>query len=168
MPLDYRKPAPPSDDRRWKIVSGAMRRHGQQPHALIETLHAVQDAFGYLDPDALRFVAASLRMPLSEVFGVTTFYHHFKMRPPGEHTCVVCTGTACYIRGAPQLLDVGEREFGLGLGETTPDGKVSLLSARCLGACGLAPVAVFDGEVVGKVTPEVMRQRIGGWLSHVA
>ena len=91
-------PVPPSDDKRWKIVTGTMRRHGFSRKALIETLHTVQDCFGCLDKASMRFVAQSLRVPLSTVYGVATFYHFFKLKPPGKHDCLVCTGTACYIK----------------------------------------------------------------------
>src|SRR5579862_5792691 len=97
-------PALPSDDKRWKMVEAAARRYGREPHALIEVLHTVQEAFGYLDTPALRFVAATLRVPLSRVYGAATFYHFFTLKPKGRHTCVVCTGTACYIKGAGTLL----------------------------------------------------------------
>src|SRR6516164_7580713 len=138
--------SPPSGDRRWKLVSATMRRHGFERQALIETLHTVQKSFGYLDQASLRFVAGSLRVPLSQAFGVATFYHFFGLKPPGEHTCVVCMGTACYIKGAPQLVSQIEKSLGLKAGETTPDGRISFLTARCLGSCGLAPAVVYDQE----------------------
>jgi bidirectional [NiFe] hydrogenase diaphorase subunit len=111
-------------------------------------------------------VAGSLRVPLSRAYGVATFYHFFTLKPAGEHTCVVCMGTACYIKGAPQLLDAMESDMGIAPGETTADGKVSLLTARCLGSCGLAPAVVYDREVAGKVTPQAMRQHLAKWNSH--
>lgn len=160
MSLTYQKPTPPSDDKRWKIVDATMRRNGHQSHALIETLHTVQEAFGYLDDPALRYTAAALKVPLSKVYGVATFYHFFSLKPQGKHACVVCTGTACYIKGAQKLLDAA----GIEPGTTTEDGAVSLLTARCLGSCGLAPAVVFDGEVQGKVTPEDVSHRIGEWV----
>ncbi len=155
----YARPAPPSSDKRWKIVEAAMRRNGYRRDALIETLHSVQEAFGYLDDDGLRFVADSLRLPRSAVYGAATFYHFFTLKPQGRHTCVVCTGTACHINGAPELLAMMEREFGLQPGETSADGALSLLTARCVGSCSLAPVVVFDGDLMGKLTPEQLRQR---------
>jgi bidirectional [NiFe] hydrogenase diaphorase subunit len=158
--LDFAKPTPPSDDKRWRIVQVQMRKHGHSPHALIETLHAVQDAFGYLDRDSLQYVATSLRVPLSKVYGVATFYHYFTLKPQGKHTCVICTGTACYIKGVPELLAAIKERHGVGLGETTTDGELSILSARCVGACGLAPVAVIDGQVAGKLTASTLLQRI--------
>ena len=143
--------SPPSDDKRWRVVDATMRRHGYRPPALIEALHSVQQAFGYLDEPGLRYVAGSLGVPLSRVYGVATFYHYFSMKPPGEHTCVVCTGTACYIKDSPALLRAITAELGVEPGETTADGKLSLLTARCLGTCGLAPAAVLDGQVVGRL-----------------
>ena len=157
------KVAPPSDDRRWKLVSATMRRHGHRRDALIETLHTVQQSFGYLDQDSLRYVALSLRVPLSRAFGVATFYHYFSLKPPGEHTCVICMGTACYIKGAQLLVAEIEKSFGVKPGQTTADGRISLLAARCIGSCGLAPAAVFDGEVAAKLTPAEFQSRLHRW-----
>src|SRR6266568_2495707 len=161
--LDFNKPAPPNQDKRWRLVDATMRRLGQQSRGLIETLHTVQEAFGYLDEDALRYVATSLRVPLSRAYGVATFYHFFTLKPAGEHTCVVCMGTACYIKGAPQLLESVQRELSVAPGETTSDGKVSLLTARCLGSCGLAPAVVYDREIAGKVTSQNVREHLSRW-----
>ncbi|GAB0149002.1 bidirectional hydrogenase complex protein HoxE [Marichromatium gracile] len=160
MSLHRPKPPLPSDDTRWKLVNATMRRNGYADHALIETLHSVQDAFGFLDETALRFVAASLDVPLSKVFGVATFYHLFRLKPKGRHTCVVCTGTACYIKGAGVLVDALRAHHQVEPGETTADGALSVLTARCVGACGLAPAAVVDGEVVGKLAPEALLERL--------
>ena len=157
------KIAAPSDDRRWKLVGATMRRHGYRRDSLIEALHTVQQTFGYLDRDSLRYVALSLRVPLSRAFGVATFYHFFSLKPPGEHTCVVCMGTACYIKGAAQLLAEAGKSFDLKPGQTTKDGRISLLAARCIGSCGLAPAAVFDGEVVAKLTPAELQARLHKW-----
>ena len=101
-----------------------------------------------------------MRVPLSQVYGVATFYHFFNLKPPGAHTCVLCTGTACFIKGVPEILKEVQDQIGIQLGETTPDNQVSLLSARCVGACGLAPVGVFDGEVAGNLTPADVVNRI--------
>ena len=151
---------PPSDDKRWKIIAATMRKLGSERSALIETLHSLQQAFGYLDRPGLEYVAASLKIPLSQVFGVATFYNHFTMKPPGKHACVVCTGTACYIKGSPDLLKCIENQHGLQPGETTADGSLSLLTARCFGTCGSAPVVVMDGEVVGRVTADALERRL--------
>jgi bidirectional [NiFe] hydrogenase diaphorase subunit len=157
------KPAPPNQDKRWKLVDATIRRQGAHPRGLIETLHTVQEAFGYLDAHALRYVAMSLRVPLSRAFGVATFYHFFTLKPAGEHTCVICMGTACYIKGAPQLLDAVQKDLGIRPGETTADKNVSLLTARCLGSCGLAPAVVYDQEVAGKVSTNAVREHLKKW-----
>lgn len=151
---------PPSDDKRWRIVQATMQRNGFTRDGLIETLHTVQESFGFLDDDSLRYVAASLNAPLSQVYGVSTFYHLFSLKPAGRHTCVVCLGTACYIKGIPLLLKEIEKEYGIKAGETTADGNLSLMTARCLGSCGLAPVAVFDGNIAGKVTVSEAMKRL--------
>jgi len=151
MPALYAKPAAPNDDKRWKIVETRMRRMGDRPAALIEALHAAQEAFGYLDEDALHYVGDTLRVPHSRVYGVATFYSFFTLKPQGEHTCVVCTGTACYINGAKDILAALEHSIGVKPKQTTADGKVSVLTARCVGACSLAPAVIVDGDVKGKV-----------------
>ncbi|HYN78890.1 MAG TPA: bidirectional hydrogenase complex protein HoxE [Lamprocystis sp. (in: g-proteobacteria)] len=150
MSLLQSRPALPSDDKRWKLVNATMRRNGYAGHALIETLHSVQEGFGYLDEPAMRFVAGSLDLPLSKVYGVATFYHLFMLKPKGRHACVVCTGTACYIKGADELLGAVKERFGVKPGETTEDDRLSVLTARCVGACGLAPAVVIDGDLAGK------------------
>jgi len=160
MPIARTKPAPPTDDKRWKIVETRMRRLGNRRDALIEALHSAQEAFGYLDDDALRYVGDSLAVPPSTVFGVATFYHYFTLKPQGEHTCVVCTGTACYINGASEILLAIRANLGIKPKETTEDGKVSLLTARCLGACSLAPAVIVDNEVEGRVDAAAFSARL--------
>ena len=158
----------PSSDKRWKLVEATMRRHGYKASSLIEVLHTVQESFGFLDDVSLRFVAYSLRIPLSKVFGVATFYHFFTLKPQGEHTCVVCMGTGCYVKGAGDLMKAIEDVAHIKPGETTADGKVSLVAARCIGACSLAPAVVFDGEVVSRVQPGTVRDQIWRWMGHDA
>lgn len=151
--------AQPSEDKRWRLVNRTMRLHGYSPDALIETLHSVQEHFGFLDLDSLKYVATQLRVPLSRVYGVATFYHYFMLKPPGRHTCVVCKGTACYISGASDILHALEEAEDLRPGETTSEGSLSLVTARCLGSCGLAPAVIFDGEVCARVTPQEAVER---------
>jgi bidirectional [NiFe] hydrogenase diaphorase subunit len=158
--------APPSDDKRWRIVAATMRRHGYSSDALIETLHTVQESFGFIDEDAMRFVASSLGVSHSRVYGVATFYNFFNLKPQGKHTCVVCLGTACYIKGGPALIQAVEQTAGIHPDETTPDKQVSLIVARCIGACGLAPAAVFDGDVAGKLEPAEAIAKIKEWMNH--
>jgi bidirectional [NiFe] hydrogenase diaphorase subunit len=159
-------PPLPSDDKRWKIVNGTMRRHGYARNALIETLHTAQSSFGYLDETAIRFVAKSLHVPLSQAYGVVTFYHHFSLKPAGKHTCTVCLGTACYIKGADKLLAEAQRHLGIKPGDTTPDDNISLMTARCVGACGRAPVVLEDTELVGLMRPEQLVEKLEGWEAH--
>lgn len=166
MPLDFTKPTPPSNDKRWKVVQATMRRWGNHHDALIETLHTVQESFGYLDNDALTYVAAALRVPLSRAYGVATFYHFFRLKPAGKHTCVVCTGTACYIKGADQILESIQQAYDVKPGETTADGQISVLTARCLGACGLAAAVVYDGEVAGKQDTASTLERLQRWVEQ--
>jgi bidirectional [NiFe] hydrogenase diaphorase subunit len=163
MLLRTPKVEPPSDDKRWRIVEATMRRNGYERNALIETLHTVQESFGFLDEPSLRYVAGMLKVPLSQVYGVSTFYHLFSLKPAGDHTCVMCTGTACYIKGGAKMMNEIVETYDLHAGETTEDGRVSLLTARCLGSCGLAPVGVFDGEVVGKLNSDSLHTRLGAW-----
>lgn len=151
MALPVARLAPPSDDERWQIVERRMRRLGSRRDALIEALHSVQEAFGFIDRPALHYLSDSLGIPPSTVFGVATFYHYFKLRPPGKHTVVVCTGTACYINGAAAIVDAIADRFALAPDETTADGNLSLQTGRCFGSCSLAPAAIVDGQVRDRV-----------------
>lgn len=153
-------PKAPSDDKRWRIVDSTMRRNGYEGHALIESLHSVQQVFGYLDEPAIRYVATALRVPISKAYGVATFYHYFTLKPQGKHACVVCMGTACYIKGSGEMIKQVSAKYGIKEGQTTADGELSLLSARCIGACGLAPAAVLDGDVLAKHTPAQLLEKI--------
>ena len=114
----------------------------------------------------MTYVARSLRVPLSKVYGVATFYSIFRLKPQGKHTCVICMGTACYIKGAAKLLQSVEQRFGLQVGSTTVDNQVSLLEARCLGACGIAPAGILDGQVFGKLTADTVNAEIKNWLNE--
>jgi bidirectional [NiFe] hydrogenase diaphorase subunit len=160
----FTPPPLPSDDKRWKIVNGTMRKNGYARHALIETLHTVQSSFGYLDDDAIRFVARSLRVPLSQAYGVVTFYHYFSLKPPGKHTMTICAGTACYIKGADKLVAAAEKRLGIVPGQTSAESQISLMTARCVGACSRAPVMLCDNEVAGEVTPELVLEQLERWV----
>ena len=162
------KPPLPSQDKRWKIIDAKMRKLGYQSHALIETLHAVQESFGFLEEDALRWVAKSLRVPPSKVYGVATFYNFFTLKPGGVHTCVVCLGTACYVKSAAHILEAIEAFAKIKPGETTPDKQLSLLTVRCIGACGIAPAVVYDGNVSGRLTPDQAIEKLKGNLTHAS
>jgi len=162
------KPPLPSADKRWKIVDAKMRRLGYSPHALIETLHTVQESFGYLDEEALSFLAGALHVPPSKVYGVATFYNFFSLKPQGAHTCVVCLGTACYVKGADKVLAAVEKFSGIKSGETTLDRQLSLLTARCIGACAIGPAVIYDGVVAGHQTAEGTVTKLKGVLGHAS
>ena len=144
------------DDPRAALLNTQLKKVRYRADALIEVLHAVQDIYGYLSPDVLSTVAGELKLPPSRVLGVATFYHLFTFEPRGEHTCTVCTGTACFVKGADALVEAVSETFGVGQGQTRADGAISLLEARCIGSCGLAPVALVDGAVVAKAKPEAL------------
>ena len=153
-------PQHPSGDNRFKLLDRAITKHNNSGDALIEVLHAAQGIFGFLENHLLIYIAHALRLPLSRVYGVATFYHFFTLKPKGRHSCVVCLGTACYIKGAGAIAERLEKEYGVAVGETTEDKQLSVLAARCVGSCGLAPAVVFDGEVAGKLTPDLVMQRL--------
>jgi bidirectional [NiFe] hydrogenase diaphorase subunit len=145
-----REEAPhPSGDERFAMLDRALKRSRFAQDQLIEILHVAQEIFGYLSPDVLRYVASALKLPHSRVQGVATFYHLFTFDEPGDHSCTVCTGTACFVKGADDIVLALSREHGIAAGATTADGRFTLRTARCLGSCGLAPVAVVDGDVRG-------------------
>ena len=152
-------PAPP-DDRRQRVLDAALKRTGFRQDAVIEVLHAAQNAFGYLTPELLWYVAAKLRLPPSRVYGVATFYNLFSLKPPGEHTVILCEGTVCYMHGARDIGEALAAAFGAAPGETSLDGQVSVAIARCLGSCALAPVLVIDGQVVGNSSPDAAVARV--------
>jgi bidirectional [NiFe] hydrogenase diaphorase subunit len=153
----------PTDEKRWKSLDRAMQRHDYRPDALIETLHAAQNAFGYLDSETLTYIASKLKTPPSRVFGVVTFYNHFTLKPKGEHTLVVCTGTACHVKGNDRILAWMRDHYDLVPGETTPDNRLSLVEVRCVGACALAPIILLDGSITGKKSLEEATTLIKEW-----
>jgi bidirectional [NiFe] hydrogenase diaphorase subunit len=158
--------APAGGDKRYKILETQMKRHQFRQDALIEVLHKAQELFGFLDTDLMHFIARGLKLPTSRVYGVATFYHFFNLKPKGAHTCVVCMGTACYVRGADKIVAALEQHAGIKSGETTADGKVSIAAARCIGACGLAPAVVYDGVVTARQTPADALGKVKGWMGH--
>lgn len=148
-------PAPAADaDPRVALLTTQLKKARYRPDALIDLLHVAQDIYGYLSRPLLARLADELALPPSKVLGVATFYHLFRFDPPGDHTCTVCTGTACFVKGADALVETVGSALEVPLGGTRSDGRVSLLEARCLGSCGMAPVALVDGRVVGKATGE--------------
>lgn len=154
----------PSGDERFAIIDKALTRGRYAQDHLIEVLHVAQDVFGYLSPDVLHYLARELRLPPSMVFGVATFYHLFSFDPPGAHSCTVCTGTACFVKGANEIVGSLQETYGVAPGTTTADGNFTLSTARCLGSCGMAPVVVVDGEVRGHQTSGATLEAVGAAL----
>jgi NADP-reducing hydrogenase subunit HndA len=127
---------------------------------LINVLHRVQHNFGYLPAEVQEVVANELNVPLARVYGVVTFYSFFSMVPKGRHPVSICTGTACYVRGAENVLSEFKKELKIEVGETTPDGRFSISCLRCVGACGLAPVVMVGEKTYGRVSPEMVKDII--------
>lgn len=121
---------------------------------LIAILHKAQELFGYLEKEVMTLVAHTLGVPTAQVWGVATFYKFFKLEPQGKHIVSMCMGTACYVKGGDKVLDQLKETLDVGLGETTADGIFTLQEARCIGACGLAPVMMIDDKVYGDLTPK--------------
>ncbi len=153
---------------RIKRLSSTIRSLGHRPDALIQVLHVAQGMYGYLPLEVIGFVAQELRVSPSRAYGVATFYHFFSLRPKGEHSCLVCTGTACYVKGAQTVIDRIEKDFGLKTGQTTGDNRLGLETARCIGACGMAPAVVFDEEILPRVKPEEVTALLRSKLAQVA
>mgnify|MGYP001624629293 FL=1 len=123
---------------------------------LIRVLHTAQGIFGYLPKEVQIYVAKKLDVPVSKVYGVVSFYSFFTMKPKGEYDISVWMGTACYVRGAENVLNEIKNQLGIDIGDTTADGKFSLRTLRCVGACGLAPVVMIGDKVYGRVTPDMV------------
>lgn len=124
---------------------------------LIRVLHKAQEIFGFLPEEVQKFVGKKLKVSTAKVFGVVSFYSYFTMTPKGEFDIAVCMGTACYVRGADEVLEELKKELSIEVGETTPDGKFSITSLRCVGACGLAPVVMVGEKVYGRVTKDMVK-----------
>jgi bidirectional [NiFe] hydrogenase diaphorase subunit len=156
----------PSGDKRFKLIDRTLKRFQYQQDALIEVLHTAQEAFGFLSDDLLLYVAHQLKLPASWVYGVATFYHFFSLKPQGDHNCIVCLGTACYVKQAADIVAALQKAYAIEPGQTTPDHRLSLNTARCLGSCGLAPVIVLDGNVIGRVTPALALDQVQSVVAH--
>lgn len=136
----------------YEFIDRIIERYRGQEGALIPVLHHVQQAAGCLREDVQAYVAEKLEIPLSEVYGVVSFYTLFCTEPKGKNKISICLGTACYVRGAGQVLAEFEKQLGIKVGQTTDDGEFTLEGCRCLGACGLAPVLTVNGNVHGRLT----------------
>ncbi|MCC7491763.1 MAG: NADH-quinone oxidoreductase subunit NuoE [Fimbriimonadaceae bacterium] len=144
----------------FKALDDFMAEQQYSPDSLIEVLHRGQEMFGYLREDVLKYVARKLSVPLARVYGVATFYHLFHLKPHGKYEILVCMGTACYVRGAERIISALESQLGVKMGETTNDGLFTLICARCIGACGIAPAVKVGTDVHGKVEAKKVRRML--------
>ena len=150
----------PSGDERYKVIDRTIKLFHYEQDALLEVLNSAQESMGYLSEDLLIYISRQLNVPLSQVYGVATFYHMFTFEPLGENNCIICTGTACHVKGSNEIVQALATEFNIVAGDTTADGLFSLRNARCLGSCGLAPVVVLNGQVSGKATADGVKKRV--------
>jgi NADH-quinone oxidoreductase subunit E/NADP-reducing hydrogenase subunit HndA len=143
-----------------KKIQEICSEHNNKPGELINILQKTQEHFGYLPAEIQEVVANELGIAVAKVYGVVTFYSFFTMIPQGRYPVSICTGTACYVRGADNVLQEFKRQLGIELGETSEDGKFSLNGLRCVGACGLAPVVLVGEKTYGRVAPDDVKDII--------
>jgi NADH-quinone oxidoreductase subunit E/NADP-reducing hydrogenase subunit HndA len=140
-----------------KTIKNICKSFGNQAGELINVLHKTQEEFGYLPAEVQQVIARELNISEAKVYGVVSFYAFFTMKPKGKYKISVCTGTACYVRGAEKVVDELKEELNIEVGEVTPDGKFSLDCLRCVGACGLAPVMLIGDKVYGRIDPKEVK-----------
>ena len=143
-----------SEQEKYAKLQEVIAEHKDQKGPLMPVMQAAQEIFGYLPLEVQNEIADGLKVPLTEVYGVATFYAQFTLEPAGKYIISVCLGTACYVKGAQKVLDKLSEELGVKVGGTTKDGLFTLQATRCLGACGLAPVIMVNDDVYGRLTPE--------------
>src|SRR5574344_980057 len=148
------------DEKKIQKIKEICASFGNKPGEAINILHQVQNTFGYLPAEVQELIAEEIHVSVAQIYGIVTFYSFFTMIPKGEHPISVCLGTACYVRGSEKILDEFKRQLGIGIGQTTPDGKFSLNCLRCVGACGLAPVALVGDKVYGRLTVDKVKDII--------
>ena len=136
------------------FIKTICQEFNNDPQELINVLHGCQTHFGYLPAEVQEVISGYLNVPVAKVFGVVKFYSFFTMTPKGKYPISVCMGTACYVKGAEKLIDEFKKELGISVGGVTADGKFSLSSLRCVGACGLAPVVLVGEKTYGRVAPD--------------
>lgn len=142
------------------LMDTVFERYREQQGALIPILQRAQAVYGYLPPEVLQLIADRLGVSLSKVYGVATFYSQFYLERRGRHILKLCDGTACHVKGTPILMTAVEEEYGVGHGETTEDGELTVEIVYCLGSCALAPVAVLDDQVMGRMRQEMLLRQV--------
>ena len=144
----------------------AVKKHEKESGAVMSCLHEIQDKCGYISLDNQKYLSKKLNVPLSDIYGIITFYNRFSLKPKGKYNIQVCLGTACYVKGSSALLEALENKLGIKEGDTTKDGIFSIEAVRCLGACGLAPVVVINEEVYGKVTVDMLDEILNKYKNN--
>ena len=140
------------------IIDNAIEQNKERPGAVMLVLNEVQGKIGHVSPSMQAYIARQLNVPMGQVHGVVTFYSFFKTKPRGKHTIKFCLGTACYVAGVPQLIEKAKQMLNIELGQTTPDGQITLEECRCVGACSQAPVVVVNEDVQGRLRPNKFPQ----------
>lgn len=140
-----------------KVVDIA-KKYKEVDGGIMSALHEVQDEYGYIPESVQKYLSKELNVPMSDIYGIITFYSRFSLLPKGKYNVQVCMGTACYVKGAEDVLKRFKEELKIEEGQVTPDGKFSLESVRCIGACGLAPAIVVNSEVYGKMSPDKVKE----------
>jgi NADP-reducing hydrogenase subunit HndA len=141
-------------DEKSQKLQEIIEKYRETKGALIPVLHEAQEVYGYLPMNVQKQISAGLNVPLAEIYGVVTFYTQFSLEPKGKFRISMCMGTACYVKGASQIMDKLKEKLGIHIGERTEDGRFSLDACRCIGACGLAPVMMINDDVYGRLTPD--------------
>lgn len=149
-------------------VEAAVRKWKNKRGSLIMVLHEIQNSRGYVPRDVALYLSRELKVPLARIYEALTFYHYFKLEPPGKAVISVCTGTACYLKGSQAVVDEFAKEIGVEVGASTPDGLFHLQCVRCVGCCGLAPVANVNGKTYGKMTPADVKKIVHEWKEKFA
>ncbi|MCU0983020.1 MAG: NAD(P)H-dependent oxidoreductase subunit E, partial [Pirellulaceae bacterium] len=141
-------------------VDELLARHKAGGGGLIELLQEVSARYHYVPREVVEKISADLQVPLTQLYSLATFYQSFKLSPPGKHHVCVCSGTACYVRGAPRLMQTLEKELQVEPGETTPDGKFTYSTVNCLGTCAIGPVVTVDGRYYANLTTDAAARLI--------
>lgn len=146
-----------------QTLDDIIEQHKNIKGNLIPILHEIQKTYGYIPSDSFEKLSRELNVSLSEIYGVITFYHHFSQKPKGKYNISVCLGTACYVKGAAEILEAFKAKLGIDVSEITKDGLFSLEVCRCLGACGLAPAILINDKVYGRLTEDEVERIIKGY-----
>ena len=154
-----------SEQQRKEILSIVDKYKGTKG-ALIPVLHEVQEYFGYLPLEVQEIISDNMNVPLAEIYGVVSFYTQFTTQPKGQYAINLCLGTACYVKGSAKILEKFEEVLGIKAGEVTADGMFSIDACRCVGACGLAPVSMINGEVYGKLVQDDVKGIIEKYMER--